>query len=88
MNRFKDYNEEEPHQTESANESEDSLEKEFNSGCFALLLHTNLKADGTAAIVTLGKDWYGAIHCWTNSKSETKNKSYLMISLFEPGMCI
>ena len=85
INVFKDSNDEEPTQADSTNDSEDSFEKEFNSGCFALLLHSNIKTEGTAAIVTLGKDWYGALHCWTNSKSEIKNKSYLMISLFEPG---
>ena len=38
-----------------------------------------------AAIVTLGHEWYGAIHMWQEAKTDPKKKSHMMLSIFVPG---
>uniref|UniRef100_UPI00398F2557 integrator complex subunit 14 isoform X3 n=1 Tax=Pristiophorus japonicus TaxID=55135 RepID=UPI00398F2557 len=48
---------------------------------FCVLLHGSLKVEGMVAIVLLGPDWYGMLY----SQADSKKKSNLMMSLFEPG---
>uniref|UniRef100_A0A4W3K1T3 Integrator complex subunit 14 n=1 Tax=Callorhinchus milii TaxID=7868 RepID=A0A4W3K1T3_CALMI len=48
---------------------------------FCVLLHGSLKVEGMVAIVQLGPDWYGMLY----SQADSKKKSNLMMSLFEPG---
>ncbi|XP_051776350.1 integrator complex subunit 14 isoform X2 [Erpetoichthys calabaricus] len=48
---------------------------------FCVLLHGSLKVEGMVAMVQLGPDWYGMLY----SQADSKKKSNLMMSLFEPG---
>jgi hypothetical protein len=39
-----------------------------------------------AAIVLFDNEWYGAVHCWQDSKTtDLKKKSNLMLTIFTPG---
>ncbi|XP_043933919.1 integrator complex subunit 14 isoform X2 [Protopterus annectens] len=49
---------------------------------FCVLLHGSLKVEGMVAIVHLGPDWFGMLY----SQADSKKKSSLMMSLFEPGL--
>jgi hypothetical protein len=42
-----------------------------------------LKSEGMAAIVHVGNEWFGAVHCWNESKNDPKKN--LMLTLFVPG---
>uniref|UniRef100_A0AAQ5YGQ3 von Willebrand factor A domain-containing protein 9 n=1 Tax=Amphiprion ocellaris TaxID=80972 RepID=A0AAQ5YGQ3_AMPOC len=48
---------------------------------FCVLLHGSLKVEGMVALVQLGPEWYGMLY----SQADSKKKSNLMMSLFEPG---
>jgi hypothetical protein len=48
-------------------------------------LYTTLKLENLAAVVSLGEEWYGAIHYMIDAKSETKKKLNLTLSVFTPG---
>ncbi|XP_070355960.1 integrator complex subunit 14 isoform X6 [Equus asinus] len=48
---------------------------------FCVLLHGSLKVEGMVAIVQLGPEWHGMLY----SQADSKKKSNLMMSLFEPG---
>ncbi|XP_075569969.1 integrator complex subunit 14 isoform X3 [Pelecanus crispus] len=48
---------------------------------FCVLLHGSLKVEGMVAVVQLGSEWYGMLY----SQADSKKKSNLMMSLFEPG---
>uniref|UniRef100_A0A671MEC2 Integrator complex subunit 14 n=1 Tax=Sinocyclocheilus anshuiensis TaxID=1608454 RepID=A0A671MEC2_9TELE len=48
---------------------------------FCVLLHGSLKVEGMVALVQLGPDWLGMLY----SQADSKKKSNLMMSLFEPG---
>ncbi|KAG5839540.1 hypothetical protein ANANG_G00206040 [Anguilla anguilla] len=48
---------------------------------FCVLLHGSLKVEGMVALVQLGPDWYGMLY----SQADSKKKSNLMMSLFDPG---
>ncbi|KAG8145213.1 hypothetical protein E2320_013568 [Naja naja] len=48
---------------------------------FCVLLHGSLKVEGMVAVVQLGPEWYGMLY----SQADSKKKSNLMMSLFEPG---
>ncbi|KFO25129.1 hypothetical protein H920_13455 [Fukomys damarensis] len=48
---------------------------------FCVLLHGSLKVEGMVAIVQLGSEWHGMLY----SQADSKKKSNLMMSLFEPG---
>lgn len=50
---------------------------------FAILLHTSLKSESMAAIVQVETEWFGAVHCWNESKNDPKKN--LMLTLFAPG---
>ena len=50
---------------------------------FAILLHSSLKAENMAAIVQVGKEWFGKVYCWNESKNDPKKN--LMLTLFSPG---
>ena len=60
----------------------DEDDKEIVS--FAILLHSSLKAENMAAIVHVGNEWFGAVHCWNEAKNDSKKN--LMLTLFSPGM--
>ncbi|KAE8618451.1 hypothetical protein XENTR_v10009387 [Xenopus tropicalis] len=49
---------------------------------FCVLLHGSLKVEGMVALVQLGPDWHGMLY----SQADSKKKSNLMMSLFEPGL--
>ncbi|XP_063781664.1 integrator complex subunit 14 [Pseudophryne corroboree] len=49
---------------------------------FCVLLHGSLKVEGMVALVQLGPDWHGMLY----SQADSKKKSNLMMSLFEPGV--
>ncbi|XP_013781379.1 integrator complex subunit 14-like [Limulus polyphemus] len=49
---------------------------------FCVLLHGSLKVEGMVALCHLGEDWYGMLCSWADSKK----KSNLMLSTFEPGL--
>uniref|UniRef100_A0A8C4DS63 Integrator complex subunit 14 n=1 Tax=Dicentrarchus labrax TaxID=13489 RepID=A0A8C4DS63_DICLA len=48
---------------------------------FCVLLHGSLKVEGMVALVQLGPEWYGMLY----SQADSKKKSNLMMSLFDPG---
>ncbi|EMP36011.1 UPF0464 protein C15orf44 like protein [Chelonia mydas] len=48
---------------------------------FCVLLHGSLKVEGMVAIVQFGPEWHGMLY----SQADSKKKSNLMMSLFEPG---
>ncbi|KAF5895053.1 von Willebrand factor A domain-containing protein 9, partial [Clarias magur] len=48
---------------------------------FCVLLHGSLKVEGMVALVQLGPDWFGMLY----SQADSKKKSNLMMSIFEPG---
>lgn len=49
---------------------------------FCVLLHGSLKVEGMVALVQLGPDWHGMLY----SQADSKKKSNLMMSLFEPSI--
>lgn len=49
---------------------------------FCVLLHGSLKVEGMVALCHLGEDWYGMLYSWADSKK----KSNLMLTVFEPGV--
>ncbi|XP_049579752.1 integrator complex subunit 14 [Syngnathus scovelli] len=66
----------------------DELEEEVSasqmagkSPNFCVLLHGSLKVEGMVALVQLGPEWFGMLY----SQADSKKKSNLMMSLFEPG---
>ncbi|KAK7501745.1 hypothetical protein BaRGS_00007176 [Batillaria attramentaria] len=64
-------------------EEEDSTE-DGKTPSFAVLLHGSLKVESMVAITRIGEDWYGMLYSWADSKK----KSNLMLSVFEPGVDI
>uniref|UniRef100_A0A671V5J5 Integrator complex subunit 14 n=1 Tax=Sparus aurata TaxID=8175 RepID=A0A671V5J5_SPAAU len=48
---------------------------------FCVLLHGSLKVEGMVALVQLGPEWYGMLY----SQADSKKKSNLMLSVFDPG---
>ncbi|KAK3606008.1 hypothetical protein CHS0354_025040 [Potamilus streckersoni] len=73
---------EEKDETEkSKEEEEDSAADEGKVPSFTVLLHGSLKVEGMVAITKVGEDWFGMLYSWADSKK----KSSLMLSLFEPG---
>ncbi|XP_066557346.1 integrator complex subunit 14 [Amia ocellicauda] len=67
-----------PEETEDENSANQMAGKSPN---FCVLLHGSLKVEGMVALVQLGPDWYGMLY----SQADSKKKSNLMMSLFEPG---
>ncbi|MBN3281478.1 INT14 protein, partial [Polyodon spathula] len=67
-----------PEDTEDENSANQIAGKSPN---FCVLLHGSLKVEGMVALVQLGPDWYGMLY----SQADSKKKSNLMMSLFEPG---
>ncbi|XP_063304845.1 integrator complex subunit 14 [Pelobates fuscus] len=49
---------------------------------FCVLLHGSLKVEGMVALVQLGPEWHGMLY----SQADSKKKSNLMMSLFDPGV--
>jgi len=62
---------------------ETSSEDDKEMISFAILLHSSLKSEGMAAIVHVGNEWFGAVHCLNESKNDPKKN--LMLTLFVPG---
>lgn len=48
---------------------------------FCVLLHGSLKVEGMVAVVQLGPEWFGMLY----SQADSKKKSNLMLSVFDPG---
>lgn len=48
---------------------------------FSVLLHGSLKVEGMVALTQIAENWYGILYSWADSKK----KSNLMLSFFEPG---
>ncbi|KPP74496.1 von Willebrand factor A domain-containing protein 9-like, partial [Scleropages formosus] len=65
-------------ETEEENSANQMAGKSPN---FCVLLHGSLKVEGMVALVQLGPEWYGMLY----SQADSKKKSNLMMSLFEPG---
>ncbi|XP_074650578.1 integrator complex subunit 14-like [Tubulanus polymorphus] len=65
----------------NGSENEEEEKDDGKTPSFTVLLHGSLKVEGMVALVTLGKDWYGVMFAWADSKK----KSNLMLSMFEPG---
>ncbi|XP_046461521.1 integrator complex subunit 14-like [Daphnia pulex] len=65
-------------------EGEDDLlatPEEGKNPSFCVLLHGALKVENMGAICNVGEKWYGLLYSWADSKK----KSNLMLSIFEPG---
>ncbi|XP_070542502.1 integrator complex subunit 14-like [Ptychodera flava] len=61
-------------------EEEDTVD-EGKTPSFCVLLHGSLKVENMVALAQLGPHWYGMLYSWADSKK----KSNLMLSIFEPG---
>ncbi|KAJ8344473.1 hypothetical protein SKAU_G00318020 [Synaphobranchus kaupii] len=66
---------------EDAEEESSTNQMAGKSPNFCVLLHGSLKVEGMVALVQLGPEWYGMLY----SQADSKKKSNLMMSLFEPG---
>lgn len=65
-------------------ETEDDLlavPEEGKNPSFCVLLHGALKVENMGAICSVGEKWFGLLYSWADSKK----KSNLMLSIFEPG---
>ncbi|OQR77074.1 UPF0464 protein C15orf44-like, partial [Tropilaelaps mercedesae] len=56
-------------------------EDDGKQASFCVLLHGSLKVESMVAIAKIGPSWYGMLYSWADSKK----KSNLMLSTFEPG---
>ncbi|XP_076444143.1 integrator complex subunit 14-like isoform X2 [Babylonia areolata] len=63
-------------------EDDDDGTEDGKTPSFAVLLHGSLKVESMVAITRIGEDWYGMLYSWADSKK----KSNLMLSVFEPGL--
>lgn len=61
---------------------EEGANEEGKQPSFCVLLHGSLKVEGMVALCQLGPEWYGMLYSWADSKK----KSNLMLSTFEPGL--
>ncbi|XP_054724711.1 integrator complex subunit 14-like [Uloborus diversus] len=64
------------------NAEDETVNEEGKQPSFCVLLHGSLKVESMVAICQLGGDWYGMLYSWADSKK----KSNLMLSAFEPGV--
>lgn len=71
-----------PSRVKTENDEEDGANDEGKQPSFCVLLHGSLKVEGMVAICQLGTNWYGMLYSWADSKK----KSNLMLSTFEPGL--
>ncbi|XP_071489130.1 integrator complex subunit 14-like [Diadema antillarum] len=55
--------------------------EEGKAPSFCVLLHGSLKVNNMVAMVQIAEDWYGMLYSWADSKK----KSNMMLSLYEPG---
>lgn len=55
--------------------------EEGKNPSFCVLLHGSLKVENMGALCKVGENWYGLLYSWADSKK----KSNLMLSVFEPG---
>ena len=62
-------------------EEEEDQPEEGKVPSFAVLLHGSLKVESMVAVARIGHRWYGMLYSWADSKK----KSNLMLSVFEPG---
>uniref|UniRef100_W5K6Q9 Integrator complex subunit 14 n=1 Tax=Astyanax mexicanus TaxID=7994 RepID=W5K6Q9_ASTMX len=67
--------------TEDMEEETSANQMAGKSPNFCVLLHGSLKVEGMVALVQLAPDWYGMLY----SQADSKKKSNLMMSLFDPG---
>uniref|UniRef100_A0A674MBY8 Integrator complex subunit 14 n=1 Tax=Takifugu rubripes TaxID=31033 RepID=A0A674MBY8_TAKRU len=67
--------------TEELEEEPSASQMAGKSPNFCVLLHGSLKVEGMVALVQLGAEWYGMLY----SQADSKKKSNLMMSIFEPG---
>ncbi|XP_041705910.1 integrator complex subunit 14 [Coregonus clupeaformis] len=70
-----------PGTTEEQEEETSANQQAGKAPNFCVLLHGSLKVEGMVALVQLGPEWYGMLY----SQADSKKKSNLMMSLFEPG---
>lgn len=68
--------------TEKDGEEEEDAAEDGKTPSFAVLLHGSLKVESMVAVTRIGEDWYGMLYSWADSKK----KSNLMLSVFEPGL--
>ncbi|XP_030833071.1 integrator complex subunit 14 [Strongylocentrotus purpuratus] len=61
--------------------SSSTTTEEGKTPSFCVLLHGSLKINGMVALVQITDDWYGILYSWADSKK----KSNMMLSIFEPG---
>lgn len=69
-------------QEASDSAEEDPANEDGKQPSFCVLLHGSLKVEGMVAICHLGGEWYGMLYSWADSKK----KSNLMLSAYEPGV--
>lgn len=65
----------------SENNEDETANEDGKQPSFCVLLHGSLRVEGMVAICHLGGEWYGMLYSWADSKK----KSNLMLSAFEPG---
>ncbi|KAF4526527.1 hypothetical protein B566_EDAN005894 [Ephemera danica] len=63
-------------------DEESNNQDEGRMPSFCVLLHGALKVENMVALCLLGEDWYGMIYSW----ADTKKKSNIMLSIFQPGV--
>lgn len=65
----------------SSQSNEEEIELSVMTPTLTVILHGSLKMENAVAIVQIAKDWFGIIYSFADSKK----KSNLMLSIFEPG---
>ncbi|XP_052794374.1 integrator complex subunit 14-like [Mya arenaria] len=71
-----------PPSTETETKPEEEEDGDGKTPSFTVLLHGSLKVEGMVALTKVGPDWFGILYSWADSKK----KSSLMLSLFQPGV--
>lgn len=66
----------------ASKDEEDDATEDGRIPSFAVLLHGSLKVESMVAIVRIAEKWFGMLYSWADSKK----KSNLMLSVFEPGL--
>lgn len=67
--------------TDKEGDEEEDVTEDGKTPSFAVLLHGSLKVESMVALTRIGEDWFGMLYSWADSKK----KSNLMLSVFEPG---
>lgn len=63
-------------------QGKENKEEDAKTPNMCVFIHGALKVENMCGIVQVGEEWYGILYSW----SDSKKKSSLMLSIFEPGL--